>query len=279
MKFIDAHMHLQPWWQLKPFAREKMASGRDAESILALMKDPKRLAPFLDAEGCERVVSINYEAPEVMGFTHEANDFVLDYAKRAGGRVIPFCSLDPKKRRDPLKKLAAYRRRGMRGFKVHPSHQEVYPNAYRRGLKAQAKIYRWCEREGVPVMFHTGTSVFPGARNVYADPIHVDDVAVDFPDMTIVLAHGGRPMWSETCFFLMRRFPKMLLDISSMPPKAVLKLFPRLEEIAGRTLFGSDWPGPAVPGIRANAEAFNALPLSEAARARILYGNAAALFA
>ena len=57
-------------------------------------------------------------------------------------------------------------------------------------------------------MIHTGTSVFSSARNKYADPIHCDDIGVDFPDLTVILAHGGRPLWMETAFFLVRRFPK-----------------------------------------------------------------------
>ena len=76
-------------------------------------------------------------------------------------------------------------------------------------------------------MFHTGTSIFPGARNKYGDPIYIDDVAVDFPKLKILLAHGGRPLWMDTAFFLMRRHPNVYLDISGIPPKTLLKYFPR----------------------------------------------------
>ena len=69
-------------------------------------------------------------------------------------------------------------------------------------MKELEIIYRAAEANGVPVMFHTGTSIFPGARNKYGDPIHVDDVAVDFPKLKILLAHGGRPLWMQTAFFL-----------------------------------------------------------------------------
>ena len=68
-----------------------------------------------------------------------------------------------------------------------------------------------------PVFIHTGTSIFPGARNVYADPMACDDVAVDFPETTIVLCHAGRPLWYDTAFFLLRRHPNVMLDISSRP--------------------------------------------------------------
>ena len=60
--------------------------------------------------------------------------------------------------------------------------------------------------------------------------------------LKILLAHGGRPLWMDTAFFLVRRHPNVHLDISGIPPKTMLKYFPRLEEIAPRTLFGTDWP-------------------------------------
>ncbi len=98
----------------------------------------------------------------------------------------------------------------------------------------------------------------------------MDDVAVDFPKLRILLAHGGRPLWMQTAFFLIRRHPNVYLDISGIPPRALLKYFPRLDEIAHKTLFGTDWPGPGVPEIRKNLEDFVALPLSETTREQIL---------
>ena len=74
----------------------------------------------------------------------------------------------------------------------------------------------------------------------------------------------------DTAFFLVRRHPNVFLDISGIPPKTLLKYFPRLEEIAAKTLFGTDWPGPGVPDIRKNLEDFRALPISDAAKKQIL---------
>ena len=93
---------------------------------------------------------------------------------------------------------------------------------------------------------------------------------MDFPKLKILLAHGGRPLWMETAFFLVRRHPNVYLDISGIPPQSLLKYFPRLEEIAQKTLFGTDWPGPGVPDIKQNLGQFRALPLPEAAREQIL---------
>jgi predicted TIM-barrel fold metal-dependent hydrolase len=146
----------------------------------------------------------------------------------------------------------------------------LFPNDYLRGDNNLALIYRTMEANGIPVMFHTGTSIFPGARNKYGDPIHVDDVAIDFPKLKILLAHGGRPLWMETSFFLVRRHANVYLDISGIPPKTLLNYFPRLQEIATKTLFGTDWPGPGVPEIKRNLDDFRQLDISEPAKRAIM---------
>jgi len=127
-------------------------------------------------------------------------------------------------------------------------------------------------------MIHTGTSIFPGARNKFADPMDLDDVAVDFPDLTIILAHGGRPFYTETAFFLLRRHKNIYFDISSIPPKNLLESFPRLEMLADKAMFGSDWPGPHVPGIKENIEAFKMLSISDEAKRKILRETALKVF-
>jgi predicted TIM-barrel fold metal-dependent hydrolase len=167
---------------------------------------------------------------------------------------------------------------GIRGIKVHPPHQGFAANAYREGLEGLADLYRLCEAEGVPLMVHTGTSIFPGARNVFADPLPCDDIAVDFPDLRLIVAHGGRPIWMDTAFFLVRRHPNFFLDLSSIPPQSLLDYFPRLASISDKLLFGSDWPGPGVPDIGANVRKFQALALAPETRRKALYDNAAALF-
>jgi predicted TIM-barrel fold metal-dependent hydrolase len=127
-------------------------------------------------------------------------------------------------------------------------------------------------------MIHTGTSVFPGARNTYADPMPIDDVAVDFPRLTLLLAHAGRPLHSGTAFFLARRHPRIWLDLSGIPPKRLLEYVPRLVDLADRSVWGTDWPGPGVPDMRRNVEEFLELGLPEEISRSILHENSLRLF-
>jgi len=240
------------------------------DQIAEFCRSPKSFLKHLDQAGVDRAVLINYVAPEVIGFTSGVNQFIADYTKENRKRLISCGGLHPRHTSNILADVEEILRLKIRMIKVHPPHQLLFPNDYLNGVKELEIIYRAAEANGIPVMFHTGTSIFTGARNRYGDPIHIDDVAVDFPKMKILLAHGGRPLWMHTSFFLLRRHPNVYLDISGIPPKALLKYFPRLDEVAHKTLFGTDWPGPGVPDIKKNLDDFRALPISEDMKQQIL---------
>jgi predicted TIM-barrel fold metal-dependent hydrolase len=275
----DCHIHIQPVEMFNPATLATMKRNRsNFQQIIDFCQSPKAFLQHLDACGIDRAVLINYVAPEVIGFTPAVNAFVADYVKADPKRLIPCGSLHPRHTINVLADVDYILRLGLRMIKVHPPHQLLYPNDYLNGVKELEILYRAAEANGVPVMIHTGTSIFPGARNKFGDPIYVDDVAVDFPRLKILLAHGGRPLWMNTAFFLVRRHPNVYLDISGIPPKALLKYFPRLEEIVAKTLFGTDWPGPGVPDIKQNLDDFRALPLSAGAKEQILTKNALSIW-
>jgi predicted TIM-barrel fold metal-dependent hydrolase len=273
---IDAHVHIQPWRQLKPAVLALWkAYHPDFEHLLTLADDPKKFIQLLDAQGIEKACLINYVSPDVMGFTEEVNQFVSEYCKKFPARLIPCGSLHPNFTRDVTKKMRYLAEDlKIKMLKVHPPHQLFYPNDYLNGNKTLKIIYEKAEEYKIPIMFHTGTSIFPGARVKFGDPLCLDDVAIDFPKLKLILAHGGRPFWTDVAFFLLRRHEHIYLDISSFPPQHLLTYFPKFELIAHKTLFGSDWPGPGVPGMRANVEKFLTLPLANEVKRHVLYENA-----
>jgi len=278
--FIDAHIHIQPWKMMKPEILERMRRSRkDMNVIERVMESPSELLKHMDSEGVERAALINYVSPQIMGFTDDVNEYISEFARTDTYRLIAFGSIHAtqktgqEKRIDQL--LGSLK---LAGIKIHPSHQTVFPNDYRNGNDSLQYLYERCQEQNIPVMFHTGTSIFVGARNRFADPIYVDDVAVDFPQLRIILAHGGRPLWMDTCIFLIRRFPNVYMDVSSIPPSKLLDYFPRLDELSDKALFGTDWPAPMVPGMRDNYEMFRRLPLSEQAITRICKENASIIF-
>jgi predicted TIM-barrel fold metal-dependent hydrolase len=275
----DCHIHIEPIELLKPQALELIKRTRaNFDEIVEYCRSPKAFLKYLDRCGVDRAALINYVAPEVIGFTPAVNQFVADYTKYDPKRLLSCGSLHPRHTTNILADVEHILRLGLRMIKIHPPHQLLFPNDYLNGVKELEIIYRAAEANGIPVMFHTGTSIFPGARNRYGDPIYVDDVAVDFPKLKILLAHGGRPLWMDTAFFLLRRHPNVYLDISGIPPKALLKYFPRLNEIAHKTLFGSDWPSPGIIDVQRNLEEFRALPIGEPMRDQILSKTASSVW-
>jgi predicted TIM-barrel fold metal-dependent hydrolase len=277
---VDIHIHLQPWEYLKPAARESLSKHRsDIALIRELIEDPGKTIEWMDRSGLERIGIVNYVSPDIMGFPPETNEWAARYCARDRRRLIGFGSVHPRYARD----VKAEARRllddlGLAGFKVHPPHQGFRANAYRRELPELASLYEVASEARVPVMIHTGTSVFPGARSRLGDPLDADDIAVDFPDLVLLLAHAGRPLWCQEAFFVARRHPNVYLDLSGIPPLKLLECLPRLEEIAPKCLFGTDWPGPGVPSIEANVAAFRGLPVAEAAKALMLRDTANRLF-
>ncbi len=264
---------------LQPSALELIKRKQpNFERIVEFSRSPKAFLKHMDASGIDRAVLINYVAPEVIGLTTEVNQYIANYVKHDPGRLLSCGGLHPRTSPNILADVEEILRLKIRMIKIHPPHQLLFPNDYLNGVKELEIVYRAAEANGIPVMFHTGTSIFPGARNRYGDPIFLDDVAVDFPHLKIIMAHGGRPLWMHTAFFLLRRHPNLYLDISGIPPKALLKYFPRLEEVAHKTLFGTDWPGPGVPDIKRNLDDFRALSLSKQAQQQILSKTALAIW-
>jgi predicted TIM-barrel fold metal-dependent hydrolase len=267
----DLHIHIQPWRQLKPDVASVMRRGKEQQwdFLLSLMDDPQVLLEIMDEREIWRVGLINYPSPDIMGFDDSTNTFAAQYASAAPQRLLPYGGVHPRFTTDPEGQVEELLQLGIRCLKIHPPHQAFPANAYTMGLEELGRIYRRCEERGLPVLIHTGTSVFPGARCKYGRPMEVDDVAIDFPDLVIVMAHGGRPLWMDEAFFIMRRHRNVHLELSGIPPKKLLEYFPRLPEIGDRVIWGTDWPSPGVSDLRSNLDQFLDLPLPDALKDRI----------
>jgi hypothetical protein len=276
----DAHIHIQPFHMMPaPVAATFWKGKPNRAELESFAADPRALLARMDADGVERAGLINYVSPDLMGFTAEANPWMIRYASADPSRLIAFGSVNPRFTADVAGETARIIDAGAKALKVHPPHQLFRANAYQDTLPSLADLYRVAEEAGVPVTIHTGTSVFPGARSRFGDPMDVDDVAIDFPKLTILLAHGGRPLWMDAAFFLVRRHPNVHLEVSGIPPAKLLEYFPRLEDIADKTIWGTDWPSPGIKSMRTNVDAFLALPLTGSTKSAILAGNARRVWA
>jgi predicted TIM-barrel fold metal-dependent hydrolase len=132
---------------------------------------------------------------------------------------------------------------------------------------------------GVPLVVHCGTSTFPGSTNAYADPMLLDAVLRDFPDLQVVLAHGGRGWWYDAAAFLALSRPTVWIELSGLPPKRLPEYYARfdLARLARKWIFATDWPG--VPGTAANARVVAGLGLPDDVVPLVLGGNALQIYA
>ena len=270
MRVIDFHTHPYRPADLAPatraFVQGVSAALREYGEQLA---DPRRFAAALRAQGIERAVVLPEHCPATSG--NVRTESVLEWCNSASDVLIPFASVDPNTDHDAANLLQTYIERGARGLKLYPSYQMFYPNERRI-----YPIYEVCQAAGIPLLLHIGSSVIPGTRLKYCDPIHLDDVAVDFPRLSIVMAHGGRGYWYDACAFLAAHFSNVYIDVTGLVPHRLLEHFPAMEKHADKFIFGTDWP--AMPKSAAyNIEAISALGLSASALRRIFYENAARL--
>lgn len=282
---VDGHVHVNPFWLARDAFAESYRSFRDDyDRLVDFARDPALFVEYLDEQGVDAAVIVYYVDDCVTDYAFEINEFAADYRDAAPDRLRVFGSpnftADADVVNEQLDRI--FGDLDLDGIKVHPPHQDVPANAYRdpphgNGNEALAATYERAAEADVPVMVHTGTSIFPGARNVNADPIAIDDVLVDF-DATVVLAHGGRPIYADETAALLYRHDDLYLDVSSMPPGYALKQYPQIEDIADRVIFGTDWPGPGVPDLHENVDAFRESGLSDDALADVLGGTAARLF-
>lgn len=281
-RVIDIHVHVMPWEMMSPAAATAVKAAQPDHALLQeLTTKPAKLVAYMDERNIEWLGLISYLSPDVMGYTEATNDFSASFAAHYPHRFIPFGGADPRRTSD----MAAHMDRllgdlRIKAIKIHPPHQLFNVNGYLfdPDLRPLTVVYEKCIEYDVPLMIHTGTSMFEGARNRYADPMPVDDVAVDFPNLKMILAHAGRPLYTDTSFFLLRRHPNVSFDISSAPPKSLLRYFPWLERVADKAMFGSDWPAPGVRDIGENVEQFLSLGLSHEVERKILRDNAIRVF-
>ncbi len=213
-----------------------------------------------------------------MGHWRIANEEVAEVAAEHADALIPFASIDPAKgkmgAREARRLVQEY---GVRGFKFHPSMQGFYPN----DRKAYV-LYEAIQEAGVPALFHTGqTGAGAGARGgmgvrlKFSNPIYLDDVAVDFPDMQIILAHPSFP-WQDEALAVATHKPNVYIDLSGWSPKYFPANLVQYSNtlLKDRVLFGSDYP--AITPDRWLAD-FAQLPIKPEVRPKILKDNAVKL--
>jgi predicted TIM-barrel fold metal-dependent hydrolase len=243
---IDVHVHVE--------ADEHGRFSMDQELRAAAAKyfkgDPyhptvPRIAADYRALRMAAVI-FTVDAEAATGQPALSNEEIAEAAAAHPDVLIPFGSIDPARGAAGVR---AARRlvtgHGVRGFKFHPSLQDFEPNDRRH-----YPLYEELQSLGVPALFHTGQTGIgaglPGGRGIklrYSDPMLLDDVAADFPDLTIIMAHPSVP-WQDAAISVATHKANVYIDLSGWSPR----YFPAQLVHAANTLlrtkvlFGSDYP-------------------------------------
>jgi len=264
---IDFHFHAGLYHEYHPWVIEWIRTQmEEPEAFIQEVMTPAGIIRYLDDSGVDYAVALAELSPITTGVL--SNEEVAEFCQ-GNDRMIPFCSINPFLVADLAAELERYvTEMGFRGLKLYPTYHHFYANSNR-----VYPLYAKAEALGIPVMVHTGSSVFKGARLKYGDPLYMDDVAVDFPGLTLLMVHSGRGFWYDRAYFLAKLHANLYMEIAGLPPQRLLEYFPELERVADKVIFGSDWPG--MPYIKRNIEIIRDLPLKEETKEKILGGNAA----
>ena len=218
------------------------------------------------------------DAERETGYRRYKNEEVAALAAENSDVLIPFASIDPHKgrlgAREARRLIADF---GIKGFKFHPTMQGFFPND-----PLAWPLYEAIAEAGAVALFHTGqTGVGSGMRGgngmrlKYSNPMLIDDVAVDFPGMPIVLAHPSFP-WQEEALAVAQHKPNVFIDLSGWSPKYFPDILLRYANtiLKNKMLFGSDWPMIAPERWLAD---FEGIAIRDEVRPLILKDNAARL--
>jgi predicted TIM-barrel fold metal-dependent hydrolase len=277
VRAIDVHTHAQVPLRGEPDPRTMAFLDAAAKHFRSDFPRPnvQQVADYYRARSMAAVIFC-VDTEHNTGEVPVPNDEILEIAAANGDVLIPFVSVDPH-RSNAAAEARRLIERGARGFKFHPNLQGFFPNdplAY--------PLYEAIAEAQLPAVFHTGHSGIgsgmPGGGGIrlkYSNPMYVDDVAVDFPAMPIILAHPSFP-WQEEALSVAMHKPQVYIDLSGWAPK----LFPPIlvQYVNGplrtKALFGSDYP--VLSPDRWLAE-FAELPIRDEVRPLVLKQNAARL--
>jgi predicted TIM-barrel fold metal-dependent hydrolase len=192
------------------------------------------------------LVMFTVDAEHEIGAKRIPNEEVRDAARANSDLMIAFASIDPHKGKMGVREARRLiAEGGIKGFKFHPTEQGFFPND-----RIAYGLYEVIAEHKLAALFHSGHSGIGtgmrgggGMRLKYSNPIYLDDVAADFPDMTIIIAHPSWP-WQDEALSVCLHKPNVYIDLSGWSPKYFP---PQLVQYANtqlqrKMLFGSDYP-------------------------------------
>ncbi len=273
---VDAHMHVPRLSTVSPsWMQWAVDYGRDSgwQSVFdqAGDPDPARLDALLDAEGVDAALLFAEYSPRATGI--QPVEDLLPLIAHHPDRYRLVANVNPLLHTPPVAEAERQLDLGAVAVKVHPVH-----GGFRVDRDDMYPVYDLCAARGVPVIVHTGPSIFPGSQADAGDPKLMDPIAATYPGIPFVLAHGGRGHWYDQAARMALARDNVWIDLAGLPPKRLPDYYAGfdLAALAAKWIFATDWPG--VPGVARNARAIAALGLPDDTLAGVLAGHATRVY-
>ncbi len=276
---MDAHVHVARLPTLSADWRDWVQTFGGGVPLAELFEPdgvprPDALDAYFAAEGADHVLLFSEYSPKATGI--QPIEDVLPLVAHNPVRFRPVANLNPHLHYPIRTELARQLGLGAVACKIHPVHGGFEP-----ADRMLYPAYAYCAERSIPVIVHCGTSTFAGSVNAYGEPALLDPVFRDFPELTVILAHGGRGWWYDQAAFLALMRPNTWLEVAGLPPARLPDYYGKsLARLAPKMVFGTDWPG--VPGVRRNAaalvETLRTAGASDEDVALALGGNARQIF-
>ena len=247
VRAIDMHVHAE----VSCHDPEDPVMGRFFDAASVYFKAPRarpKIPEIIDLYRAQQIAFCLFtvDCESAIGAKRVSNYEIAEYAAKHSDIVIPFASIDPRKGRMGVREARdLIENYGVRGFKFHGIMQDIHP-----ADRVAYPLYEVIAEHRLPAIFHTGHSGMGtgmrgggGVRLKWGQPMLIDDVAVDFPDIKIILAHASWP-WVDESLSMALHKDNVYIDLSGWSPKY---LQPQVIQYANgplkhKMLFGSDFP-------------------------------------
>ncbi len=260
---IDIHAHVESDGHGNCAYTDELITA--TKQYFKLESDPTTVDSVADYYRRRNTAAVVFTIDSQTASGHPPNsiDDLIDGAARNNDVLIPFGSVDPLTGARAVQGVQRQVERGVKGFKFHPSMQGFEPND-----RAYYPIYAAIAAAGVPALFHTGQTGLGsglaggyGVKLRYSDPMLLDDVAADFPDLTIVMAHPAVP-WVDAQIAIAAHKANVYIDLSGWSPKYFPPQLIRAANraLATKVLFGTDYPYIEVDRWRRDFDALDMKP-------------------
>jgi len=269
-KVIDFHVHVGNFSMLRNDIQDLLMlknASRDFD-VQKVFSEPAHLIPYLEAAGIEIAVLLGEDGPGTN--YHITSQFVCEFRNRTPDEhkdmFVCLGSLNPNKiTSTPLEKYHFDIESGVLGYKLYPSEHNFDPLS-----DALLEVYSEMEKNRHILMFHTGESAQVDSVDKWQSPADFKMIPEKFPNLTVVLAHGGKKKYADEAFDMLIKYPNVYMDTGFITTSMLSEMYPDISKVVDKILFASDLPG-GVSSLIKYIQNFREMSLSEDEVSKILY--------